>query len=136
MAGFIAFGLFSLPSGWLADKWSREGMMFVFFIGIGLTSIGVSTAKSPFEIAVWLFAVGIFASIYHPVGLALIAKGGRNMGMDIAVNGVWGNMGVGFAAFITGIMIDQIGWRSAFWLPGVLSILIGVAYFFNQKVKP
>ena len=133
MAGFIAFGLFSLPSGWLADKWSREGMMFVFFIGIGLTSIGVSTAKSPFEIAVWLFAVGIFASIYHPVGLALIAKGGRNMGMDIAVNGVWGNMGVGFAAFITGIMIDQIGWRSAFWLPGVLSVLIGVAYFFNQK---
>ena len=133
MAGFIAFGLFSLPSGWLADKWSREGMMFVFFIGIGLTSIGVSTAKSPFEIAVWLFAVGIFASIYHPVGLALIAKGGRNMGMDIAVNGVWGNMGVGFAAFITGIMIDQIGWRSAFWFPGVLSVLIGVAYFFNQK---
>ena len=32
MAGFIAFGIFSLPSGWLADRWSREGMMFIFFI--------------------------------------------------------------------------------------------------------
>ena len=135
MAGFIAFGLFSLPSGWLADKWSREGMMFVFFIGIGLTSIGVSTSNSPIEIAIWLFSVGIFASIYHPVGLALIAKGGKNMGMDIAVNGVWGNMGVGFAAFITGLMIDYIGWRSAFWVPGILSILIGIAYFFNQQNK-
>ena len=132
-AGFIAFGLFSLPSGWLADKWSREGMMFVFFIGIGLSSIGTSTAKSPIEIAFWLFLIGIFASIYHPVGLALIAKGGKKMGMEIAINGVWGNMGVGFAAFITGLMIDQTGWRSAFWLPGVLSILIGVVYFFNQK---
>ena len=132
-AGFIAFGLFSLPSGWLADKWSREGMMFVFFIGIGLSSIGTSTAQSPIEIALWLFLVGIFASIYHPVGLALIAKGGKKMGMEIAINGVWGNMGVGFAAFITGLMIDQTGWRSAFWLPGVLSILIGVVYFFNQK---
>ena len=132
-AGFIAFGLFSLPSGWLADKWSREGMMFVFFIGIGLSSIGTSTAQSPIEIAFWLFLIGIFASIYHPVGLALIAKGGKNMGMEIAINGVWGNMGVGFAAFITGLMIDQTGWRSAFWLPGVLSILIGVVYFFNQK---
>ena len=71
-AGFIAFGLFSLPSGWLADKWSREGMMFVFFIGIGLSSIGTSTAQSPIEIAFWLFLIGIFASIYHPVGLALI----------------------------------------------------------------
>ena len=132
-AGFIAFGLFSLPSGWLADKWSREGMMFVFFIGIGLSSIGTSTAQSPIEIAFWLFLIGIFASIYHPVGLALIAKGGKKMGMEIAINGVWGNMGVGFAAFITGLMIDQTGWRSAFWLPGILSILIGVVYFFNQK---
>ena len=132
-AGFIAFGLFSLPSGWLADKWSREGMMFVFFIGIGLSSIGTSTAQSPIEIAFWLFLIGIFASIYHPVGLALIAKGGKKMGMEIAINGVWGNIGVGFAAFITGLMIDQTGWRSAFWLPGVLSILIGVVYFFNQK---
>ena len=133
MAGFIAFGLFSLPSGWLADKWSREGMILVFFVGIGLTSIGASTAQSPLEIAIWLFAVGIFASIYHPVGLALIAKGGKNMGMDIAVNGVWGNMGVGFAAFITGLMIDYLGWRFAFWIPGVLSVIIGIAYFFNQK---
>lgn len=133
MAGFIAFGLFSLPSGWLADNWSREGMILVFFVGIGLTSIGASTAQSPLEIAIWLFGVGIFASIYHPVGLALIAKGGKNMGMDIAVNGVWGNMGVGFAAFITGLMIDYLGWRFAFWIPGVLSVIIGIAYFFNQK---
>jgi len=33
--GLIAFGVFSLPAGWLADRWSREGMMAVFFVGIG-----------------------------------------------------------------------------------------------------
>ena len=134
-AGFVAFGLFSLPSGWLADRWSREGMMSVFFIGIGLSAIGASTAQSPTQIAIWLFTVGLFASIYHPVGLALIAKGDKKMGMDIAVNGVWGNMGVGFAAFITGLMIDQLGWRAAFWMPGALSICIGVMYFNHQRDK-
>lgn len=134
-AGFVAFGLFSLPSGWLADRWSREGMMSVFFIGIGLSAIGASTAQSPTQIAIWLFTVGLFASIYHPVGLALIAKGDKKMGMDIAVNGVWGNMGVGFAAFITGLMIDQVGWRAAFWMPGALSICIGVIYFNHQRDK-
>jgi len=134
-AGFVAFGLFSLPSGWLADRWSREGMMSVFFIGIGLSAIGTSTAQSPTQIAIWLFTVGLFASIYHPVGLALIAKGDNKMGMDIAVNGVWGNMGVGFAAFITGLMIDQVGWRAAFWMPGALSICIGVMYFNHQRDK-
>ena len=134
-AGFVAFGLFSLPSGWLADRWSREGMMSVFFIGIGLSAIGASTAQSPTQIAIWLFTVGLFASIYHPVGLALIAKGDKKMGMDIAVNGVWGNMGVGFAAFITGLMIDQLGWRAAFWMPGALSICTGVMYFNHQRDK-
>ena len=29
--GLIAFGEFSLPAGWLADLWSREGVMGVFF---------------------------------------------------------------------------------------------------------
>ena len=134
-AGFIAFGLFSLPSGWLADRWSREGMMFIFFMGMGLTAIGTSTAQTPLQMAFWLFSLGIFASIYHPVGLALIAKGDQKMGLDIAVNGVWGNMGVGFAAFITGLMIDQTGWRSAFWMPGVFSMIIGGLYFLYQRDK-
>ena len=140
MAGFIAFGLFSLPSGWLADRWSREGMICVFFIGIGIASVGASSAQSPIGIAVWLFILGVFASIYHPVGLALIAKGGEKMGRDIAVNGVWENMGVGFAAFMTGLMIDYVGWRAAFWLPGLISIGIGVLYFMdfreNILIKP
>jgi len=134
-AGFIAFGLFSLPSGWVADRWSREGMMCVFFIGIGLSAIGTSSADTPLEMAFWLFGLGMFASIYHPVGLAMIAKGDKKMGLDIAVNGVWGNMGVGFAAFITGLMIDQTGWRPAFWLPGAFSVGLGVLYFVDQRDK-
>ena len=116
--GLVAFGLFSLPAGWLADRWSREGMMVVFFIGIGLAAIATGQAQTPVQIAAGLFVVGMFAAIYHPVGLAMIARGGKSMGFDIAVNGVWGNMGVGCAALLTGFLIDQTGWRMAFWLPG------------------
>jgi MFS family permease len=129
--GFIAFGVFSLPAGWLADRWSREGMMTVFFIGVGLAAIGTSLAHTPVQIAFGLFIVGIFAAIYHPVGLAMVARGTKSMGMDIAVNGVWGNMGVGSAALLTGFLIDQTGWRAAFWMPGVVSVIIGLAYLFN-----
>lgn len=131
--GFIAFGLFSLPSGWLADRWSREGMMTVFFIGAGLSAIATSTAGTPYQIGLGLFAVGIFASIYHPVGLAMIARGGSRMGHDIAVNGVWGNLGVGVAALLTGFLIDQISWRAAFWIPGVISVAIGLFYGFHFR---
>src|SRR6478672_8427628 len=36
-ASFFAFGIFSLPAGWLADRWSRRYMMVVFYIGCGLS---------------------------------------------------------------------------------------------------
>ena len=131
--GFFAFGLFSLPAGWLADRWSRDGMMVVFFIGIGLASIAASFAASPLQIGAGLFVIGIFAAIYHPVGLAIVTLRWRNIGMRIAANGVWGNLGVASAALITGYMIDNGGWRVAFVWPGVVSILIGLAYLLLRR---
>ncbi len=126
--GFFAFGVFALPAGWLADRWSREGMMSVFFIGIGLSSIATAFARTPLEIATGLLVIGMFAAIYHPVGLAIVVQKWKNTGMRLAVNGVWGNLGVASAALLTGYFIDHGGWRTAFIVPGVLSILVGLAY--------
>lgn len=131
--GFFAFGLFSLPAGWLADKWSREGMMVVFFIGIGLASIATGMANSPFQVGLGLFVIGIFAAIYHPVGLAIVTMKWRNTGMRLATNGVWGNLGVASAALITGYLIDNGGWRYAFYVPGIFSILVGLVYWWVQR---
>ena len=126
--GFFAFGLFALPAGWLADRWSRDGMMVVFFVGSGLAAIATAFARTPVEIGIGLFVIGIFAAIYHPVGLAIVTAKWRNTGMRIAVNGVWGNLGVASAALLTGYMIDNAGWRAAFVLPGVVSIALGLVY--------
>jgi MFS family permease len=126
--GFLAFGLFALPAGWIADKWNRDGMISVFFIGIGIASTVTSFARTPLEIAIGLFVIGVFAAIYHPVGLALVVEKWKNTGMRIAVNGVWGNLGVASAALITGYFIDHGGWRVAFVVPGIVSILVGIAY--------
>ena len=48
--------------------------------------------------------------------------------MRIAANGVWGNLGVASAALITGYLIDHGGWRLAFLLPGIVSIVVGLIY--------
>ncbi len=130
--GFFAFGFCSAPAGWLADRWSRDGMMCVFFFGIGTVSILTSFAETPLQVGIGLFVIGMFAAIYHPVGLAIVSMKWRNTGMRIATNGVWGNLGVACAALLTGYMIDHAGWRMAFVLPGLFSILIGVAYFALQ----
>lgn len=128
--GFIAFGVCALLAGWLADKWSREGMMVVFFIGIGISSILASAATSPVQIAMSLTFIGVFAAIYHPVGLAMVVQGREKSGIPLAINGIYGNMGVASAALLTGFLIDNAGWRSAFYLPGIISILLGISYLF------
>lgn len=130
--GFFAFGVFSLPAGWLADKWSREGMIAVFFVGIGAASIATAFAQTPLQMGIGLFAVGIFAAIYHPVGLAIVTQRWKNTGMRLAMNGIWGNLGVASAALVTGYFIDNGGWRMAFVIPGIFSILLGVLYTIHQ----
>ncbi len=137
--GFIAFGLFALPAGWLADKWSRHGMMAVFFIGIGVCSMLTALAATPLHMGIALFALGFFAAIYHPVGISLVIEGSSSSGktgMPLAVNGVFGNLGVASAALITGVMIDHAGWREAFIWPGMVSIGLGLAYVWLMRTMP
>ncbi len=126
--GFIAFGMFAVPVGWMADKWDRRHMMTVFFIGIGASAMATAAAESPLQIGIGLFCIGTFAAIYHPVGLALVVEGQTKTGVILAVNGIWGNFGVGVAAMATGILIDLAGWRAAFLVPGALSIATGLLY--------
>lgn len=127
--GFIAFGVGAIPSGWLGDHWSRTGMMTLFFTGIGVASIATSFATTPLGLGVGLFAIGVFASIYHPVGVAMVVEGAEKVGIRLGVNGVYGNMGVAGAALIAGALIDLWSWRAAFVIPGALSIATGIAFY-------
>ena len=126
--GFAAFALCSFPMGILADRWGRDHMMIVFFIGIGIASILTGFAQSPIQLGAGLLLIGIFGSIYHPVGLAIVTGRWKHTGMRLAVNGVWGNLGVGCAALVTGFMIDVAGWRAAFFIPGIIAILFAFPY--------
>ena len=65
--GFVAFAAGTLPAGWLGDRWSRSGMMAIFFIGIGIATILTGFAQNTWQIAAGLGLIGIFASIYHPM---------------------------------------------------------------------
>lgn len=135
--GLVAFGVCAIPAGWLADKWSRSGMMVIFFIGIGASAIYTSFTNTPWEMAFGLTLTGAFAAIYHPVGLAMVVEGREKMGVPLAINGIFGNMGVASAALVTGLLIDSLGWRSAFYIPGVISILVGVFYWqFERGQEP
>ncbi len=127
-ASFVAFGLFSLPAGWLGDHWSRRNMMTAFFFGCGVALIGAAFAPTLSMLAFALFALGMFAAIYHPVGTAMIVESATQRGRTLAFNGVCGNLGVSLAAGITAALTAALSWRGAFLVPGVICIVSGFAY--------
>ena len=127
-ASFVAFGIFSLPAGWLADRWSRRNMMVMFYAGCGLALVGAGFAPNLVGLAVALFALGVFAAIYHPVGTAMLIEQATARGRSLAFNGVCGNVGAALAAGVTAALAAGFGWRAAFLVPGVICIATAVVY--------
>src|SRR3981189_2161601 len=132
--GFVAFGAGSLLTGWLGDRWSRRHMMVIFFAGIGASMIAVGVVQTPLQLGAALLSIGLFASIYHPVGTAMIVSYADKLGREMGINGVWGNFGVASSALVTGVVGQLLGWRWAFIVPGIVTLLIGVA--FMRAVAP
>src|SRR3981081_390284 len=46
----------------------------------------------------------------------------------MGLNGVWGNLGVASSALVTGVVGQFLGWRFAFIIPGIVTVLIGAAF--------
>jgi MFS family permease len=128
LGGFIAFGAFAIPAGWLADHWSRYKMMAVFFFGIGLSLFVTGFATTSWQIGLGLTLVGMFAAIYHPVGIAMLVAAPERMGRALGWNGLWGNLGLAAAALVAGALMDLWGWRAAFFIPGLAAVVAGAAF--------
>ena len=118
VGAFFLFGLGSLPSGRLGDLWGRRQMMLVFFFGLGAAALLTALARGPWQLAGGLTLIGLFASIYHPVGIPMLVQRAKRPGAVIGVNGLAGNLGVAGAALLTGLLVQSWGWRAAFIVPG------------------
>jgi len=127
-ASYVAFGVFSLPAGWLGDHWSRRNMLVVFYTGCGLSLLVAGLAPNLVVLATALFALGVFAAIYHPVGTAMLIEQATVRGRSLAFNGVCGNVGAALAAGITATFVAAFGWRAAFLIPAVVALVSAVIY--------
>jgi MFS family permease len=128
VGAFFMFGLGALPSGKLGDQWGRRAMMLIFFFGIGIAGIAISFTQTPLQLGLALTFMGLFASIYHPVGIPMLLQGVEKPGSVIGLNGLAGNLGIAAAALLTGYLVSYFGWRAAFIVPGLLSIIAGVVF--------
>ncbi len=130
VAGNVLFGVAAPAAGWLGDRWSATGMMALYFVGTGAAMVMTGFAETPFQIGFWLAMTGLFASIYHPVGISWLVRNAEKRGAALGINGVFGAIGPAVAAIVAGVLVEWSGWRSAFMAPGVVMVAIGAAFWF------
>ena len=141
--GLILFGAAAPVASILAERYSRRLMFCIFPLGVGCSSILAGLSQNLMQLGISLSLIGLFASIYHPVGIAMLMRNKENLGFRLGLNGVWGNMGVAAAPLITGLLIIMGNWRFAFVVPGIICLLFGFWLIyskyneeeFSQKVR-
>jgi FSR family fosmidomycin resistance protein-like MFS transporter len=125
LPGTVLYGAGALPAGILGDRWSAERMMVLFYLGSGAAALVTGFASGPLGIAVGLGLIGLFGSIYHPVGIAWLVRHAENRGRVLGMNGIFGSIGVGIAPATAGFLTQAIDWRAAFVIPGLVCLLLG-----------
>lgn len=123
---YLLFGLGALPAGILTDLLQPRLMLTVCLLGMGGSALLAARAGSTGELRLALAGLGLFASIYHPAGMALISRGVRRRGWALGVNGVWGNLGDVTAPFLAGFLAVTLGWRAPYLLVGLVAVAGGV----------
>lgn len=125
----LPFGVCALAAGWLADRWGAKHMLLVYLVGCSATAVFVAASPSLSLLYPSLFAMGTFASIYHPAGLALIGQHTtpENRPMALGYHGILGSVGIAAGPFIAAALLAMdFTWQQFYFflaIPGVMLAL-------------
>ena len=124
---YLLYGVLALGWGWISDhlghKWAMNSGIILASVGFVLAGLVRSLPLLSASFAL----VGIGCSAYHPAGLAMVSQGIRERGRALGINGVWGNVGMAAAPFVSGLLSYLIGWRRGVVILGAVGLLLGVA---------
>lgn len=119
----IPFGLGAIVAGWLADRFGSKRLLIVYLLGCAATSLAAWQAPNLGVIFAVMLAMGCFASIYHPAGLALISHETDpvNRGKALGWHGILGSLGIAGGPMLAGLAFQTgtLTWRSYYLLLSV-----------------
>jgi MFS family permease len=120
-----AFGFFyvfvGIPIGWLADRWSRRGILSIGVIFWSLTTAAGALARSFGALFGARLGVGLGEACLSPCAVSLISdyfpRAKRARAFSIYMAGTF--IGAGTAFMVGGIFVQSLGALPPFVLPGV-----------------
>jgi FSR family fosmidomycin resistance protein-like MFS transporter len=127
---YLMFGLFALPWGFFADHFSNRLALMIGFFGCAAGSFLTALSSTPEGIMWSLAVIGIFSCICHPAGMGLISHTAKNRGAALGFFSVAGTIGLIVGPFLAGMLNWLAGWKVAYAVMGIVSLLWGVALIF------
>jgi MFS family permease len=121
----LFYGWFSLPVGFIADRYSKRLLIAASMVLCGGASIIVGLSPNVLVAAVGMIILGIGASLYHPCGYAHMALVSDEMrGRYMGYQGLGGDMGMAISFLTSSILGASFGWRMTFIIWGVAGLAI------------
>jgi MFS transporter, FSR family, fosmidomycin resistance protein len=127
---YLMFGLCALPWGVFADHFSNRLALAIGFFGCAAGSFLTALSSTPEGIMWSLAVIGIFSCICHPAGMGLISHTAKNRGAALGFFSVAGTIGLIVGPFLAGMLNWLAGWKVAYAVMGIVSLLWGVALIF------
>lgn len=119
---YLLFGITALPWGLLADKIGSRPLFVVFHAGAGVCGfMAAINVSDPFLFSLSLTGIGLFSGIYHPVGLGWIAKEVKKTSRGMAINGMFGNLGLAAAPLLAGSLNYFYGIQAVYIVLGLVN---------------
>ena len=126
----FCYGLGALPGGMIYNYLGPKKLFLTCFLGSSFVAIFVSLSSTIVLFAAGLALLGIFGSLYHPLGNAVISAKVREYGRAMGIHGAVGNLGLSLAPFIIGLIASRWGWRQAYLLFAIPGIVLSAGSFF------
>ncbi len=125
----LPFGLCALLAGWLADRFGAKRLLIIYLLGCSVAAGMACFAPNLALLYLSMFTLGLFASIYHPAGVALIAHqtDPENRPMALGYHGIFGSLGIAAGPFLAGLVLNVgASWRQYYLVLTVPGVLLAV----------
>ena len=126
-----AFGLGSLPAGYLSDRVGPRRLITLYLFGAGFLSVCILPVGSLWTYGILMGLIGLFCSPFHPASNTLISHGIREKGRAFGINGIAGSLGIAIVPALSAWIGSAIVWKAPHVLFGLLGIGIG---FFSMTI--
>ena len=137
-ASSIVYGVGKFCNGFISDRSNAR-----IFMVCGLVAVGILTFLSGFASTITLLGILCilshwFQSMGWPPATRMLTHwyASKELGMKWALGSTSNQIGGAFAMIICGYLVDVYGWRAAFFVPGIIALLISIFLFNRLRNSP